>query len=775
MAIMKINITPLGKDKKKLISFVGSSGAFDEKYYKAQTDSKGIYPKDPIEHYLTEGWTTGFNPHPCFDTVFYLKNNSDLKDLVIHPFLHFLMYGHHEHRRTSPNFFLPEYRALHPEIEENNINPLKHYTLHYGSTVHSDPIGAVQSAQNALAERDIPTILAKAKSLQLFDFEWYKKTYNPAFTSELDAFKDYLYKSRFASVNPSQNFDNEAYHRCNIDVYHAQISPLFHYLVSGKKEGRTASRAITRWLPKPDLNPARQITKLAKKQKIAVCFHIYYEDYIERFANTLVTFPTQADVFITIANEQFRTHALETFSKIKSVNKIKIKTVPNRGRNFGPLLVEFSRELSKYDLFCHLHSKKSLYSGREQTQWADYLSEYLLNDCSVVKRVLNAFSENPRLGVYYPITFWMMPSWVNHVTMNKSHMREWQEKLSFESNDDFLSYPAGGMFWARPRAILDILDKKYQYEDFPSEPLPNDGSALHALERIIGPICEKNGFQQFFYHPTSGQLTTDQSYITSAYTRNLDSLLADLRTFSHISFDVFDTLVRRTFTVPDYAKLLLGKELVKQGIVDKPHDFVSIRNEAELQVRKRMNFKGDVSIHDIYTELASRLEISNTDAENLLTREFEIDLGMIMAKDEMVEAFNTLGSAGHILWVISDTYYNREQVGLILKKVGINAPHRLLVSSAEQKRKDNGTMWDMVKADLIREGASNHIHVGDNVVADCQIPGDRGISSVHILHPLDKWKALRLPEIAEASFSLDEEKILKWGKLMSCVGRVPFI
>lgn len=141
----------------------------------------------------------------------------------------------------------------------------------------------------------------------------------------------------------------------------------------------------------------------------------------------------------------------------------------------------------------------------------------------------------------------------------------------------------------------------------------------------------------------------------------------------------------------------------------------------------------------------------------------------------MVELFNHLGSAGHKLWVISDTYYTRGQVGLMLKKAGVSVPYRLMVSSAEQKRKDNGTMWHMVKQDLADEGIQRHLHVGDNVVADAQLPGDLGLTTFHILHPMDKWKALGFPDVLQGDDALDETQILKWGKLVSQVGRNPFI
>ncbi len=142
-----------------------------------------------------------------------------------------------------------------------------------------------------------------------------------------------------------------------------------------------------------------------------------------------------------------------------------------------------------------------------------------------------------------------------------------------------------------------------------------------------------------------------------------------------------------------------------------------------------------------------------------MRREFETDLSMILAKDEMVDLFNELGSHGHVLWIISDTYYSRDQVGLMLRKAGVTGAYRLLVSSEEQKRKDNGTMWHMVKNDLQHHGVTTHIHIGDNVVADCQIPGDFGLTTMHILHPTDKWQALGFPKLKENSSTLNEYEI----------------
>ncbi|PSJ48032.1 glycosyl transferase family 1 [Zobellella endophytica] len=619
------------------------------------------------------------------------------------------------------------------------------------------------------------SIFQQAVDLGLFNSDWYQSTYSGRFDSARDAFDDYLHKSRFAPVNPSPAFDGEIYQRLNMDVYTSVQSPLKHYILSGRHEGRFHVGAVTKWHPKEPVSTKRKLTEQASQQKVAICLHIFYEDFIDRFADALRRFPMPVDVFITLADGKLARKATSVFQKIGQVRQVQVRAVPNRGRNFGPLLVEYAQELRGYDLFCHLHSKKSLYSGKEQSQWSEYLTEYLLRDPAVINRVLNAFADNEELGVYYPTSFWMMPNWVNHWTVNKPHTGEWLEQFGMSLDSDFINYPVGGMFWARPKALKELLAREYQYEDFPAEPLPNDGSSLHALERLVGLLAEKNGYKQFYYYPPTGRFTTDKSYCYIQYHNSARNAFDQIKNHELISFDVFDTLVRRRYFAPDYAKLKLGARLAAEGLVDNAHAFVGLRNEAEFELRKEQAFKGDVRIDAIYQRLVQRLGLDETRAEPLMQQEFELDLDMIEGKDEMVDIFNDLYALGRTLWVVSDTYYTREQIGLMLRKAGVTAPFRLLVSSEEQKRKDNGTMWHFVKSELQNMGSPSFLHIGDNVVADAQLPGDLGLGNFHILNPHDKWHAFGLPSVLRGKDSLNEQEILKWGPLIFNLGRSPFI
>ena len=41
------------------------------------------------------------------------------------------------------------------------------------------------------------------------------------------------------------------------------------------------------------------------------------------------------------------------------------------------------------------------------------------------------------------------------------------------------------MFWARTSALAPLINLNLGWDDYPDEPLPYDGSPLHAIERLF--------------------------------------------------------------------------------------------------------------------------------------------------------------------------------------------------------------------------------------------------------------------------------------------------
>ncbi|GAA6135065.1 hypothetical protein NBRC116188_18550 [Oceaniserpentilla sp. 4NH20-0058] len=608
----------------------------------------------------------------------------------------------------------------------------------------------------------------------LFDPLWYQHQYKLFFDTPEAAFNDYLRKSKFSNVAPSMNFDPVSYFHNNPDVYAVSESPLLHYLRFGRYEGRQAYPLRPLWNSSDNINVSEY--KHKREGRYAVVLHIFYEDFIKKFHNAFMGVDFEFDLFITTTSKAVEKKAKLVFENNPAIKNINVTNVPNKGRNFGGFLVEYSKDLLEYDFVCHLHSKKSLYSGSEQVHWAEYLLEYLARDKQILSKMLNIFEQDEKLGLFYPTTFWNMPQWTCHWLKNKGignkTLKEW---FDLKQDKDFFSYPAGGMFWAKKDALKPILERSWSYDDFPEEPIPADGTILHVIERILPIVAENEGFKSFYYYPPTGEFTIDESFIFLEYQFGLDYRMNMLCSQQEIcSFDIFDTLVWRKFYEPDYAKYLLP-ERAELSITGE--EFVELRNNAELDVRKKKHFKGDVSIHEVYVELANNKVINASDVDKLSDLEFEIDLSMISPKEVMVSFLNSLSEQGKEIYIVSDTYYSKAQIEKLLSVVGVKAPYKLYVSSDMQMRKDNGSIWEHLSKGLKSQNKiDKFVHIGDNVVSDSQIPGDFDLRTLHILAPKDKWQAQSLCEIPSEAFGIKNiSEMKRWGLLLSkqCVN--PFL
>jgi lipopolysaccharide biosynthesis protein len=109
---------------------------------------------------------------------------------------------------------------------------------------------------------------------------------------------------------------------------------------------------------------------------------------------------------------------------------------------------------------------------------------------------LSRFAEDERLGLLFA---------------EEPHLTDWSgnlplaEALAAKAGIDlplppFFEYPVGTMFWARPRALAPLLDLEIGWEDYPEEPIPNDGTILHVLERLLPFAATKEGFNWVTTH-----------------------------------------------------------------------------------------------------------------------------------------------------------------------------------------------------------------------------------------------------------------------------------
>ena len=119
--------------------------------------------------------------------------------------------------------------------------------------------------------------------------------------------------------------------------------------------------------------------------------------------------------------------------------------------------------------------------------------EYLIN-------VISTFEENKRLGLLFPPPVIHGPYsnlLSNLWTGNFYNTVALAEKINVNVpiiNDIDPIFPAGGMFWFKTKALKKIIDHEWKYEEFPDEPMPEDGSLGHAFERVYCFAAQDAGF-----------------------------------------------------------------------------------------------------------------------------------------------------------------------------------------------------------------------------------------------------------------------------------------
>jgi lipopolysaccharide biosynthesis protein len=232
---------------------------------------------------------------------------------------------------------------------------------------------------------------------------------------------------------------------------------------------------------------------------IAIHAHLYYASYIPAFVRGLKNFPN-ASVFVSVADEATRN---KVFCALPSKLKLHVEVVPNKGRNFAPLLLSFSGELSKFDLVIHIHSKAS-YKSFKRMRWSRSLWKNLFLNRRQISKALEFFERDENVGLYFPVDFRWMPKVLNWDHSEHQAIKIFPEyKTQIESNLKLI-YPIGGMFWTRSENLNLIMKKIGSWDMFPDEKSNQkeiaSGTTLeHSLERFISVANEINGFSSIIY------------------------------------------------------------------------------------------------------------------------------------------------------------------------------------------------------------------------------------------------------------------------------------
>lgn len=208
----------------------------------------------------------------------------------------------------------------------------------------------------------------------------------------------------------------------------------------------------------------------------------------------------------------------------------------------------------------------------------------------------------------------------------------------------------------------------------------------------------------------------------------LTDIKNSLIAYDYVSFDIWDTLIFRTVSIPREQQFMVP--LIANNRYQLEFDnYYQLRIEAEGMARR--SCKGDVTIDMIYSYIPY--------PEDVKRKAMEIEIGVevdnCVPNSPMVELAKWCVDHHKKVAIITDMYLPRLAIEKILKKIGIHYDY-LFISSEEGKTKRDGDLYSVA---LQRMGIqpSQIVHIGDNAINDIVRPKEKGILSIERLLPSD--------------------------------------
>ena len=243
-----------------------------------------------------------------------------------------------------------------------------------------------------------------------------------------------------------------------------------------------------------DLSGCERVKGNREAIRAALHLHLHYTEGIEGLLKKIQASQSKPDLFISTTSEEGKVRVEVMLGKY-GLKAQEIDVFPNRGRDIGPLLTGFGPKLFQdYEIVGHLHSKKSPHAHDDYLEnWVEFLEKGLVGEKGgMMDGILDKMASDPSIGIIYPDDPGCF-GWEGNYSYGKALI----DRLGFKTPrpDASMNFPVGTMFWARTAALKPLLDLNLQWEDYPEEPIPIDGSMLHALERIFGILPGLAGYR----------------------------------------------------------------------------------------------------------------------------------------------------------------------------------------------------------------------------------------------------------------------------------------
>lgn len=203
----------------------------------------------------------------------------------------------------------------------------------------------------------------------------------------------------------------------------------------------------------------------------------------------------------------------------------------------------------------------------------------------------------------------------------------------------------------------------------------------------------------------------------------IQELEREIENYDIITFDIFDTLLKRDCSSPRVVFELVENKA--NDLLGYKSDFSRKRFQAELDLYQKKGILTP-SLEEIY----NNLEIDNTAKELCFHLEEETEIILACANKPMYDIYLKCLNKGKKIYAISDMYLSNITICKILQKCGYDIKD-VFISSELRANKTSGKLFDKF-LERTNIGCDNILHIGDNYKADILGAKKNNINAFHI-------------------------------------------
>lgn len=213
--------------------------------------------------------------------------------------------------------------------------------------------------------------------------------------------------------------------------------------------------------------------------------------------------------------------------------------------------------------------------------------------------------------------------------------------------------------------------------------------------------------------------------LNTASSIDVASIINQIEKYDIVSFDIFDTLLKRNVKKPTDVFEYIEKKNNKTGFCEQ-------RIAAEKRARRKKNGV-EVTLSDIYAEMPYDFSSEELEAEGEL----------LIANDWILPVYKHALKSKRVI-ITSDMYLPEEFICQILEREGLGGYEKLYLSSSIGKTKYSGELFELIIGELGKE--NRLIHIGDSYRSDFEVPKKHGVDAIYIPTKIEK-NTFKLKEV----------------------------